>query len=462
MSLNPFHPNCGPFNKLSKPRNAIDAFCHAHDIRYQESLDSGVNPYLRFNDADRKFMDDLDELPANTLGKRASRALYQFPFQVKDSLTQLNDYLFPVKKVKFNRMEGWGKLPRIEKGTPITKRRFKGPVKRRSKSSFRKMYFRRKRVPYYKRRPSFRRRPYRRYNRFYKRRYYRSKSFSNRVKSVIMRQLAPPRTWMLEDTTMCSTTPGTCQFLIPMTIGSTTDMEAATKDLGDGSVQLGLSSHKDVYNYFRNCQGQITLKNMGDHDAHITAYCCVLKERFDHSSYTSVRETALNYLLESLKDRMLDADESSIGLALSSERLTSDLIGLNPYMCTLFTKLFKIVKVRKGVIPPAGISNFKLINAKMRKFNNEEIEDANTDGIRGYTKFWLFKVHGSLGVDGTDETKCNVMSAYIAFMWTKKITTCHLDPYKSLLAVTDSKDSISNPTGPSDFDEKDDIFDVDE
>ena len=49
----PFDPARGP------PQHAVDQACKTHDERYQKMLDSGTNPYLNFNEADRLFLEEL-------------------------------------------------------------------------------------------------------------------------------------------------------------------------------------------------------------------------------------------------------------------------------------------------------------------------------------------------------------------------------------------------------------------
>lgn len=68
----------GPFNgpDRGEPVNAADAAAQRHDQAYQEQLDQGDNPYLRYNHADREFQQELSEDTSfgGNLGKAAFQA----------------------------------------------------------------------------------------------------------------------------------------------------------------------------------------------------------------------------------------------------------------------------------------------------------------------------------------------------------------------------------------------------
>ena len=53
----------GPFNPLDngEPVNNADRAAQLHDHAYSELIKSGKNPYLYFNKADEKFIDDLKD-----------------------------------------------------------------------------------------------------------------------------------------------------------------------------------------------------------------------------------------------------------------------------------------------------------------------------------------------------------------------------------------------------------------
>lgn len=71
----PGYKYLGPFNpiKNGKPINKADAAARRHDLAYDQYLKEGKNPYLYFNKADQKFLDELkgDYSIGGLLGKGA-------------------------------------------------------------------------------------------------------------------------------------------------------------------------------------------------------------------------------------------------------------------------------------------------------------------------------------------------------------------------------------------------------
>lgn len=61
VKYNPLHPHCGPFNEVDdlEPTDPVDAACWRHDIRYGGE----EQPYTHFNEADQKFIDEMEQLP---------------------------------------------------------------------------------------------------------------------------------------------------------------------------------------------------------------------------------------------------------------------------------------------------------------------------------------------------------------------------------------------------------------
>lgn len=58
----PGHRYLGPFNPIDngEPVNAADAAARRHDLKYDQYLKEGKNPYLYFNKADSDFLEDLE------------------------------------------------------------------------------------------------------------------------------------------------------------------------------------------------------------------------------------------------------------------------------------------------------------------------------------------------------------------------------------------------------------------
>lgn len=101
----PGYKYLGPFNSLDKgePVNEADAAALEHDKAYDKELEEGKNPYLTFNKADEKFMEDLKD--DRSFGGNLAKALFQAKKRVLEPIgrvdlaggDKISDY-FPVKK----------------------------------------------------------------------------------------------------------------------------------------------------------------------------------------------------------------------------------------------------------------------------------------------------------------------------------------------------------------------------
>ena len=80
MSLNPVHRHCGPWNTMDAlpPNDPVDRACWFHDKAYAEM---GVTAYTTWNDADEKFINDLESIGGGSL--------YQFTFRIKYMLYEM-------------------------------------------------------------------------------------------------------------------------------------------------------------------------------------------------------------------------------------------------------------------------------------------------------------------------------------------------------------------------------------
>ena len=121
----PGYKYLGPFNPLEngEPVNKADRAAQAHDKSYSELIKSGKNPYLYFNKADEKFIDDLkndwslggiigssffklkrDVTPALGNKERAQKDIFTLQTQIKvlknQKITSLNQALQKCLKMK--------------------------------------------------------------------------------------------------------------------------------------------------------------------------------------------------------------------------------------------------------------------------------------------------------------------------------------------------------------------------
>lgn len=81
----------GPFNgpDRGEPVNAADAAAQKHDQAYQEQLDQGDNPYLKYNHADREFQEELSE--DTSLGGNLGKAVFQAKKRVLEPFGLVED-----------------------------------------------------------------------------------------------------------------------------------------------------------------------------------------------------------------------------------------------------------------------------------------------------------------------------------------------------------------------------------
>lgn len=81
----------GPFNgpDRGEPVNAADSAAQKHDQAYQEQLDQGDNPYLKYNHADREFQEELSE--DTSLGGNLGRAVFQAKKRVLEPFGLVED-----------------------------------------------------------------------------------------------------------------------------------------------------------------------------------------------------------------------------------------------------------------------------------------------------------------------------------------------------------------------------------
>lgn len=90
----PGYKYLGPFNGLDKgePVNEADAAALEHDKAYDRQLDSGDNPYLKYNHADAEFQERLKE--DTSFGGNLGRAVFQAKKRVLEPLGLVEE---PVK-----------------------------------------------------------------------------------------------------------------------------------------------------------------------------------------------------------------------------------------------------------------------------------------------------------------------------------------------------------------------------
>nr|QKN88759.1 MAG: capsid protein [Dependoparvovirus sp.] len=94
----PGHKYLGPGNSLDRgdPVDADDAAAQKHDQAYQEQLDAGDNPYLKYNHADREFQEALKD--DTSFEGNLARGLFEAKKLVAEPLGLVEPELAPGKK----------------------------------------------------------------------------------------------------------------------------------------------------------------------------------------------------------------------------------------------------------------------------------------------------------------------------------------------------------------------------
>nr|ASC49312.1 VP1 [Dromedary camel bocaparvovirus 1] len=86
--LFPGYNYLGPFNPLDngEPVNKADEAAKRHDLAYNQYLNKGLNPYLKFNKADQQLIDDLSN--DSSLGGKFARGVFSVKRALAPSLNE--------------------------------------------------------------------------------------------------------------------------------------------------------------------------------------------------------------------------------------------------------------------------------------------------------------------------------------------------------------------------------------
>nr|ASC49328.1 VP1 [Dromedary camel bocaparvovirus 1] len=86
--LFPGYKYLGPFNPLDngEPVNKADEAAKRHDLAYNQYLNKGLNPYLKFNKADQQLIDDLSN--DSSLGGKFARGVFSIKRALAPSLDE--------------------------------------------------------------------------------------------------------------------------------------------------------------------------------------------------------------------------------------------------------------------------------------------------------------------------------------------------------------------------------------
>lgn len=326
---------------------------------------------------------------------------------------------------------------------------------------------------YYRGRRSFRNMPRRRYNgfgkrrRFYRRRrpikrrryQYRRPSLASLVKKIVTSQLTAPMTWLNEGTVGKTAEIGQMQAWIPYTMGSAVDFDAALQDTGEGALPLsGYSTIPDSAKYhLKKLQTNAVIKNVSEHDMYVKVYFCVAREHVEDDSASGAKATALAYLSKGWEDKMLNTDEVAVNLGGTSDSIEIDMLSVTPYMSRTFCTHYKIMKVRKYVLPAGESRSVSMRSFKRFVFDAQMISQSKEDAFRGLTMFPLIFFHGTLGHQTEDTDVVAHMRLTLACSYRKEIMYTWMMAHQPLIAMTNSKLTTGDYEAGTEFTEtKDD------
>jgi hypothetical protein len=192
------------------------------------------------------------------------------------------------------------------------------------------------------------------------------------------------------------------------------------------------------------------------HDVFYTAYYCSAKVTASVPGNGNLTEERLiEVFKEGLEAQMLDADETSQALALlldssnESTSLACDMSSLSPFDSNTYIQFANITKIQTGVLGPGQERKFVTGSKKTKKVNRQELD--NRDIYKGYTKWILIRYHGSMGHDTTNTDDAGTMASRLAF-FEKKLHQMKIAKGEfPLLAVANTRPSVTALEGPSEF-----------
>lgn len=269
--------------------------------------------------------------------------------------------------------------------------------------------------------------------------------------------MTAPKIWKNEGTVGETCLVGQQRYWIPFTNGTSVDLNAALVDSGQGNTSLQGNSNEASTFYLRNLFTKATIKNLSEHDIYVTVYYCVLREHMEDDVEVGVKNTALRYLAEGWSNRMLDTDESLIGLSVDGDAVTSDMFSLTPYQSTIFCEHFRIMYKRSRKLRSADSMKVSVGKRNLNwRFSKNKVDQAKEDGIGRMTMFPLIKFHGSLGHLATDTDAVAPMSLTLGCQYLKEISFSWIAAHAPLIAVTNSKATSGDYVAPTDQMEADD------
>lgn len=305
-----------------------------------------------------------------------------------------------------------------------------------------------------------RRRKYNKRPRRSKRRF-RNKTSSARKRSrfrqYITDILSPPRTWHNDIDVSLNLNQNKYYWYAPTSHCSTTQLEEAWKDTGEGGVALVSSIPKDTERAIMKLGStRMEVNNLNTHPIFVEVYWLTARDRITAGA-TSAHVKAIEYLVDGWKDRMLLADETDIDTTEGTNVVTTLTKTLNPLQSYRLRMAFKIKKGKGGWIRPGGVVNFTYKSTGDRSIRYEIIKnDSNHQAIPGLTVVPLFRIVMASGVKALDPSVFRPMDGYFHCKVHKIVKFKFVDLKPALMAIKNDKSTTTGEVlvGPSEFEDK--------
>ena len=491
----PGYNYCGLGGNPNKaPTNHIDALCKAHDDAYEMHLSKGENPYTHFVMADKALMEGLSKYatidPAaaaliNTVFALKKKAFPSMQFHRQSNLPSnvpigrkrsigqiIPDYNTRAKirrlsaefsrlgvrrsSYKWNRDRrtvGWKRFRRLGTGRKFFKRRRRGfSTSQASERSFTKMPYRRR----YRRR---------RRRRNYGRRRRRMTGYKRRRRTYrpyISKAISPPSTWLDEsDHFLNETKFNRYVYFAPCSMFSRSQILSSWTDTGENGVPLVNDMTSDNRSYFAlmsNGRIQLEFTNLNLHPFYIKVYWCIAKRESPHASETGPTAAVVQNIEDGWKNRMLDADETTVEVTSSSTTVGSNMKQLTLWESTDFRENWRCKPGKGGWLMPGDNVKFTWRQRRSRFFSAYQL---NRSGycIPGLTLVPLFFVHFSMGQETDNSQDFANLKGHIQCHCYRRITWRSGINEASLIAVTDNKKGdadIIDADAPTKFEMKED------
>lgn len=419
--MNPFHPHCGPFNKISefKSSNRVDEICRQHDIGYGKL---GKRAYTHFNQYDEEFIRAME-----AEGSMEANA-YAEIFRIKREIApHLKSFRKTIDKEEMPYRKRYGR-------------------KRRSRSA-RRAYGRK-----YRRTRSNRRRALSSYRKKNKR-----VSFAKRVMSVVNNRVSEPHTWLSEDEQSHNLLAGKYHFIAPTCLFDRSDLATSWADTGEGGASLGGSTNNPAKCCLRSGFLRVHVRNLLEHPLRIQVYWLTAKQ--DIHDATSCINNVVDSLLDGWKDRMLAADETTANFLGGTQVTSTGSALLSPYHSSRLKDKWRIKKGKGGWLQPGDIVDFRYKLFKKRYLRYFDITSSdNRRTYRGLTVVPLFKVHTAIGHDTVNIDEALCLDGYVHMQMFKSITWTYVTTHVPLIAYSENKDTAftTGGEGPTDVEMKQD------